>query len=142
MKFIKENKVLLLKYLGVILSNLLIYILINFYFKNMEYNFLIMCVVAICVDIFIFYYKEKVISKYYLDLVCCIISGFLLNFLIKDDVIFSTIMFSFFFANNVIFMKNKKDSKFIGKMLKYLLVLVITVIAMFVDLAIRLSIFK
>ena len=142
MKYLKDNKVLLLKYLGVIVSNILIYILINFYCKNIENNFLIMCVVAIGVNIFIFYYKEKVICKYYLDLLCCVVSGFILYFFIKDDLMYSTILFTLFFANNVIFMKNRKEGKALSRMFSYLLVLVITILAMFVNLAIRVYLFK
>lgn len=142
MKYLKDNKVLLLKYLGVIVSNILIYILVSFYFKNIENNFLIMCVFAIGFNIFIFYYKEKVICKYYLDLLCCIISGFILNFFIRNDLMYSTILFTLFFANNVIFMKNRKEGKVLSKMLNYLLVLVITVVAMFVNLGVRVCLFK
>ena len=142
MNYLKDNKVLLLKYLGVIVSNILIYILINFYCKNIENNFLIMCVVAIGFNIFIFYYKEKVICKYYLDLLCCVVSGFILNFFIKDDLIYSTILFTLFFANNVIFMKNRKEGKVLSKMFSYLLVLVITVVAMFFNLGVRIYLFK
>ena len=142
MNYLKDNKVLLLKYLGVIVSNILIYILVSFYCKNIENNFLIMCVVAIGFNIFIFYYKEKVICKYYLDLLCCVVSGFILNFFIKDDLIYSTILFTLFFANNVIFMKNRKEGKVLSKMFSYLLVLVITVVAMFFNLGVRIYLFK
>ena len=142
MNYLKDNKVLLLKYLGVIVSNILIYILVSFYFKSVENNFLIICVFAIGFNIFIFYYKEKVICKYYLDLLCCVVSGFILNFFIKDDLIYSTILFTLFFANNVIFMKNRKEGKVLSKMFSYLLVLVITVVAMFFNLGVRIYLFK
>ena len=142
MNYLKDNNVILLKYLGVIVSNILIYILVSFYFKSVENNFLIICVFAIGFNIFIFYYKEKVICKYYLDLLCCVVSGFILNFFIKDDLIYSTILFTLFFANNVIFMKNRKEGKVLSKMFSYLLVLVITVVAMFFNLGVRIYLFK
>ena len=141
MKYIKDNKVLLLKYLSVIISNILIYILVSFYFKSVSNNFLIMCVVAIIVDIIIFNVKEKVKCVYLLDFITSIVVGLLLGLFIKNDLMFSTIMFSLMFGNNIIFMKTRdKDEKIMKRMFNYLMIIVVTIISMFVCLALRMYI--
>lgn len=137
MKFIKNNKDLLIKYLSVIVSNILIYILISFYFRSMEHNFLIMCILSIVANTIIFNYKEKVKTNYWLDLLCCIVVGIVLNILIDSDLMYSTILFTMFFSNNVVFMRSRLEDKFIKRMIQYLMILFITILAMFISLTVR-----
>jgi len=72
MKYIRDNKVMLLKYLSVVVSNILLYILVSFYFRNVENNFLILFVVVAIFDYIIFNYKDKIKYNYLLDIICCI----------------------------------------------------------------------
>ena len=74
MKYIKENKELLFKYFLVLISNILIYFICDFYFASNKY--ILMMVIAIIVDLIIYYYMGTKVFKYYLD--------FIVNFIVNN----------------------------------------------------------
>ena len=63
-----NNKVLYLKYLFILISNILVYILCNFYFDT--YKYILMILITVAIDMFIYYYKKKSEFKFYLDIIC------------------------------------------------------------------------
>jgi len=137
MKYIRDNKVMLLKYLSVVVSNILLYILVSFYFRNVENNFLILFVVVAIFDYIIFNYKDKIKYNYLLDIICCIFSGIILNFFIKIDLLYSINIFCIYFPNNIIFMKSRESNKFFGRLLQYLITVIITIFVMYISLLLR-----
>jgi len=140
MKYLINNKKMLLKYIGIIISNILIYILVSFYFKKYEHNFLIMFFLCAIFDYIIYIYKGKVKFNYLLDLLVCLIIGFILNFIIKDNTIYTTVLFSLFISNNFIFMRSRINDNFFRLMLQYLMIIIITIISMLINLFFRMYI--
>jgi len=142
MKFINNNKELLKKYLGIIIFNVITYILIGFYFKNMEYNFLIMFALTIIIDLVILNIKESSKCIIWLDFITCLIVGFLLSIFIKDDLTYSVCIFSFYLANNFIFCHTRKETKFFKIVFQYAISIFIILASMFINLAFFVYIFK
>ena len=137
-EYIKNNKIILLKYLYIIISNILIYILTSYYLRNIENNFLVTFFIVIISNIIILNYKQKIKCIYYLDFISCVIIGIILNFFIKTDLTYSTIIFTIFFANTISFNRTRNEEKILKKLLQYLLVILTTIFSMFISLAIRL----
>lgn len=136
MKYIKNNKELLIKYLFIIISNILIYIICNFYFKTSMYKDIITLLIVVIVDMIIYYYKGTRKFIYYLDLLTNFIIGLILMLFIKDSLSYSNALFSLFFANNIIFMRSRFSDKFLKKTLQYLMIFIYTILTMFVNLLI------
>ena len=136
MNYLKENKELLIKYLFIIISNILIYILSNFYFKNFEYSSIIMFLIVIAFDMFIYYYKGTKKFKIYLDIISCFVIGLILLLFIDDPIYYSCILFNLFFANNIAFMQSRKSEKVFLRGLQYLLIIFITILCMILNLLI------
>lgn len=136
MNYLKENKELLIKYLFIIISNILIYILSNFYFKNFEYGSIIMFLIVIAFDMFIYYYKGTKKFKIYLDIISCFVIGLILLLFIDDPIYYSCILFNLFFANNIAFMQSRKSEKVFLRGLQYLLIIFITILCMILNLLI------
>ena len=99
MKYIKENKKLLLKYLFVIITNILLYIFCSFYLKNSTYKDIIMLLIVVIVDIVIYYYKGTKKFNLYLDLLCNIIVGFILLIFERNMLSYSKILVSLFMCS-------------------------------------------
>ena len=136
MNYLKENKELLIKYLFIIISNILIYILSNFYFKNFEYSSIIMFLIVIAFDMFIYYYKGTKKFKIYLDIISCFVIGLILLLFIDDPIYYSCILYNLFFANNIAFMQSRKSEKVFLRGLQYLLIIFITILCMILNLLI------
>lgn len=136
MKYFKENKILLQKYLFIMLFNIIIYILTSFYLKTNDIQSIIMLLIVFCFDMFIYYYKEKVKFKYYLDIITNIVVGIILLFLINDFYIYSVTLLSLFLANNIVYMKSRISDIFIIRSLQYALTFLITILCIFINLLI------
>lgn len=142
MKYIKENKKLLLKYLLIVVSNIVLCILCSFYFKTSTYKNIIMLLLVIVLDMVIYYYKEKEKFNLYLDIVCNIIVGLILLIFERNMLSYSNILVSLFLANNIVFTRSRLSNKFFMKTLQYMMILINTIICMFINLLIFCSIFS
>ncbi len=140
MKFIKENKNLLLKYLLIIVSNIIIVILSNYYFKNSYYKDLYMLFIIIIFDFIIYFYHGKVKFNYVYDFIVNIIICLSLMF-INDKMSYFITMFNVTFSNNIVFMRSRIVDKFWIKTLQYVLIFILAVIEMFICGFIYLCIF-
>ena len=136
-KYFKKNMFLLKKYLLIIIFNILLYILTSFYFKNTEYQPLIMLMLIFVSNLFI--YKGNIIFKYYLDIICNLIVGLLLMVFIHDSYIYSVIILSIFIPNNIVFMRSRISDNFFKRSLQYALSFFITILNMFISLFIALN---
>ena len=141
MKFIKENKELLLKYLFIIITNIILYIFCGFYLKNYEYKDIILLLLVVGIDMVIYHYRGKIKFNLYLDLVCNILVGIILLIFERNMLSFSKILVSLFIANNIIFTRSRVSSNFWLKNLQYILIIVNTIVCMFINLMIFYSIF-
>lgn len=136
MKKLQENKVLLKKYLLIITFNIIIYILTSFYLKTSDTQTLVMLFIILIGDLIIYNYKEKVVFKYYLDILSNIIVGFLLFIFIKDDYVYLITILSIFISNNIVFMRSRISDKFLKRSLQYLLIFLITLLCMFINVSV------
>lgn len=134
------NKLLLRKYLLILISNILIVIFSNFYLVSSEYKDLIELLVLIIISFLIYIYKEKLEYNYILDFLICFILGLIFMF-IKDKMIYVYTIFNVDLANNIFFMKSRLSDKFIKKSFQYALIFVITVLEVFINGFIYLTIF-
>lgn len=141
MKYIKENKELLLKYLMIIISNIVLYILTSFYFRNYEYGSIIMFVLIVIDDYIIYNYKGTKKFKIYLDILCCFIVGLIMLFFKNDALLYSYYLFNLFFANNIVFMQSRKSEKIFNRGLQYISILLLTILCMVLNIVIYLIIF-
>ena len=141
MKYIKENKELLIKYLFIIITNILLYILCGFYFKNSMYKDIILLLATVVIDMIIYHYKGIKKFNLYLDIVCNIIIGSILLFFERNMLNYSNILVSLFIANNIIFTRSRLSDNFWLKTLQYIMILISTIICMFINLFIFYSIF-
>ena len=128
MNYFKKNKVLLKKYLFIMLINIISFILCDFYFKSSDTGYVIMLVIVLFYNLFIYYYKEKVKFKYYLDLLCNLLVGCILYIFIKDINIYIIVTFSLFLSNNIVFMKSRISDKLLKRSLQYALIFLLTVL--------------
>lgn len=143
MKYIKENKELLLKYLFIIITNIILYIFCGFYLENSMYKDIILLLVVVILDMIIYHYKGKLKFNLYLDLLCNIIVGFILLIFERNNMLsYSQILVSLFIANNIIFTRSRLSEKFWIKGLQYVLIIINTIICMFINLMIFYSIFN
>ncbi len=126
-----DNKVLYLKYLFILISNILVYILCNFYFDT--YKYIVMILITVGVDMFICYYKKKSEFKFYLDIICNFIVGLFLLVFIKNQYDYIGALFSLFLANNVVFMRSRINDKFLKKLLQYFLIFLYSVVCIFIN---------
>lgn len=135
MKYIKENKDLLLKYVMIIISNILIFILSNYYLKVFgDYSSIIMFILIVIDGMIICYYKGTKKFKVYLDIICCFSIGLLMLLFVKDAVFYSYYIFNLFFANNIVFIQTRKSDKFFIRALQYMSIILITILCMFLNL--------
>lgn len=136
MKYVKDNKELLIKYLFIIINNILIHVICSFYFKTSMYKDIVILLIVVIVDMIIYYYKGTKKFIYYLDILTNFIIGLILMLFIKDSLSYSNALFSLFFANNIIFMRSRFSDKFLKKTLQYLMIFIYTILTIFVNLLI------
>lgn len=134
--YINNNKELIKKYILIILANIIIYILGSFYFKNLEYKDILIFLLILIISTVIYFYKGTKKFRYELDIISNLITGLLLIPLIKKDIDYSTILFTIFFANNIVYMKSRSSEKILRRSFQYLSILLITVISMIINIAI------
>lgn len=133
-KYIKENKNLLIKYLLIIVSNIVLVILNNFYLKNNIYKNMILLFIIVIIDLIICNYKQKVKFKWYLDLIVNFIIGLILMFITNNIIDYSIILLSLYLANNIIFVRSRYSDKFSKRMLQYIMIFIYTILIMFINI--------
>ena len=136
MNFIKENKLLLTKYLFILISNILMVIICNFYFKDSLYKDIILLFIIIILNMLIYYYKEKIKFRMHLDFITNIIIGILLMAIFKDPILYGSTLFSLVFSNNIIFNRSRLKESFFKKTLQYIIMIVLTLCSLFINLLI------
>lgn len=134
--YINNNKELIKKYILIILTNIIIYILGSFYFKNLEYKDILIFLLILIISTVIYFYKGTKKFRYELDIVSNVITGLLLIPFIKKDIDYSTILFTILFSNNIVYMKSRANEKLLFRGLQYLGILLITIISMIISIAI------
>ena len=136
MKYLKDNNQLLMKYLLIIVFNVILFIFTNFYLKNFEYKLLVLMGVVVLVDMIIYYLKGtiKFITRY--DFIANFISGLILMLFLKDDLEYSKVILSVFFGNNIVFIRSRFSDNFLKRSGQYALILINTILSMFLSLAI------
>lgn len=135
-KYINENKNLILQYLYIIISNILVTILVNYYFKNFIYKDILLLGLVLIFDMVIYYYKGKNRFVFYLDLLVNIFVGLLILVSTNKLIDYSTILLSLFLANNIVYVRSRLSDSFIKMTLQYFLVLVYTILGMILNIII------
>lgn len=135
MKYINDNKSLLIKYGLIIIFNIIIYILCNYYFKSSDTGYVIMLFVVFIFNLFIYNYKGQVLFKYHLDIICNLIVGIILLLFIKNNYSYIVVTFSLFLSNNIVFMKSRISDKILLRSIQYLLILLLTFLSTFISLS-------
>ena len=130
------NKDLILQYLYIVISNLLLTIFVNYYFKNFIYKDILLLVLVLIFDMIIYYYKGKNKFIFYLDLFVNIIIGLLILLFTNKLVDYSNMLLSLFLANNIVYVRSRLSDSFIKMTLQYFMVLVYTVLGMFINIMI------
>ena len=135
-KYINENKNLILQYLYIIISNILVTILVNYYFKNFIYKDILLLGLVLIFDMVIYYYKGKNRFVFYLDLLVNIFVGLLILVSTNKLIDYSTILLSLFLANNIVYVRSRLSDSFIKMTLQYFMVLVYTILGMLLNIII------
>lgn len=131
---IKKNKELLLKYLFILISNIIIFIFINYYFKSSSYKELYMLFATIIMDMIIYYYKGIKKFIWYYDFLINFIIGIILLLFIKNNLYYATVLFSLVLSNNIIFIRSRLNTNFFKRSLQYILMFINTLISVFINL--------
>lgn len=134
MDYLKKNKDLLINYLLIIISNILLYIFCGFYLKNFEYASIIMFLLIVIVGLIIYNFRNCIKFKIYLDIICCVLLGFVMMFFENKPIMYSYNLFNMFFANNIVFMLSRKSEKYFKRVLQYILIIVIAILCMLINL--------
>lgn len=134
MKYIRENKLLLIKYLFILITNILMVIICNFYFKESIYKDIILLFIIIVLDMLVYYYKEKIEFKIYLDFITNILVGILLLPFFNDAILYGSTLFSLVLSNNIIFNRSRLNDKFLKKTLQYIIMFLLTLCSVFINL--------
>ena len=142
MKYINENKELLLKYLFIIITNIILYIFCGFYFKNFIYKDIMLLLCIVVIDMIIYYYRGKLKFNLHLDLLCNIIVGFILLIFERNMLSYSKVLVSIYIANNIIFTRSRLSDNFWIKGLQYGSILVNTIISMYINIMVFYIIFN
>ena len=135
-KYINENKNLILQYLYIIISNILVTILVNYYFKNFIYKDILLLGLVLIFDMVIYYYKGKNRFVFYLDLLVNIFVGLLILVSTNKLIDYSTILLSLFLANNIVYVRSRLSDSFIKMTLQYFMVLAYTILGMLLNIII------
>ena len=134
MKFLEKNKELFSKYLLIIISNILLFILCDFYLKNFEYASIVLFLLIVIDGLVIYNYKGVKKFNVIYDILTCFIIGLIMLLMERDIFVYSYYIFVLFFANNIVFMLSRKSEKYFIKLLQYFLTLVLTILCMFMNL--------
>ena len=140
MKYIKDNKKLLIKYLILLILNVVVTILCNYYFKDVRYKDIILLFVVVICDLVIYYFKGIVKYIWYLDIICNFIVGLVCMIFIKDMYNYTSVLLSLFLANNIIFMRSRYSDKIYKKFIQYIKIFIYTILCMFINVGIYLII--
>ena len=132
MKYIKENRELLNKYLLILMSNILIYILCSYYFRTSKYIYVYVLFINIIFDMIIYYYNGTIKFKVYLDFILNIIISLILLSFINNIYDYYSIVFSLVFSNNIIFMRSRYRENIFIKSLQYLMIMIYSLIVLFI----------
>lgn len=135
-KYINENKNLILQYLYIIISNILVTILVNYYFKNFIYKDILLLALVLIFDMVIYYYKGKNRFVFYLDLLVNIFVGLLILVSTNKLIDYSTMLLSLFLANNIVYVRSRLSDSFIKMTLQYFMVLAYTILGMLLNIII------
>lgn len=135
-KYINENKNLILQYLYIIISNILVTILVNYYFKNFIYKDILLLALVLIIDMVIYYYKGKNRFVFYLDLLVNIFVGLLILVSTNKLIDYSTMLLSLFLANNIVYVRSRLSDSFIKMTLQYFMVLAYTILGMLLNIII------
>lgn len=134
MKYIKENKDLLKKYITILIFNLIAYIICNFYFNSSDTGYIVMLLVVFLFNLIVYTYNDKVIFKYHLDLLLNFLVGFILLLFVKNINIYVIVIFSLFLGNNIVFMKSRISDKFLLRSIQYALIFLLTLLSTSINL--------
>jgi len=134
MKYINDNKSLLIKYGLIIIFDIIIYILCNYYFKSSDTGYVIMLFVVFIFNLFIYNYKGQVLFKYHLDIICNLIVGIILLLFIKNNYSYIVVTFSLFLSNNIVFMKSRISDKILLRSIQYALIFLFTLLSTVISL--------
>ena len=134
MKYINDNKNLLKKYSLIIIFNIIMYLLCDFYFKSSDTGYVVMLLIVFIFNLFVYNYKEKTIFKYYLDLLCNLIVGTILLIFIKNINIYIIVTFSLYLSNNIVFMKSRLNEKLIMRSIQYALIFLLTLLSTIISM--------
>ena len=132
MKYLKDNKQLLLKYVYMFIMNILLFIICNFYFNSSQYKYLIMMLLNIISNMFIYYYKGTVKYKIYLDFILNITLSLILLLFINNTYDYCSVVFSLLFSNNIIFIRSRLSANFIKKSIQYLMMFIYSLLVLFI----------
>jgi len=134
MKYINDNKSLLIKYGLIIIFDIIIYILCNYYFKSSDTGYVIMLFVVFIFNLFIYNYKGQVLFKYHLDIICNLIVGIIFLLFIKNNYSYIVVTFSLFLSNNIVFMKSRISDKILLRSIQYALIFLFTLLSTVISL--------
>ena len=130
MKYINENKQLLLKYMYIFIMNILLFIICNYYFKSSQYKFMIMLILDIIMDQVIYYYKGVKVFKVYLDFIFNLLISVLFILIINNTYDYCSAVFSILFANNIVFIRSRISDKFIKRSIQYLMMFIYSLLVL------------
>ena len=136
MKYIKDNNKLLVKYGVIALLNIIVFILCDYYFKKSDTGYAIMLIAVFIINLFVYNYKEQIIFKYYLDIICNFLVGIILLIFIKNINLYIIVTFSLFLANNIVFMRSRISDKILLRSIQYALILMLTMLSTLISLTI------
>ena len=128
------DKNLIKKYILIIISNLVLYLLSRYYLNFTDYKYLIMLVLVVIVDLFIYYYKEKIQFNLYLDFLTNLMISLILIIFNKNVLEYCSVVFSIVFANNIIFMRSRFSDKLFKRSIQYLMILIYSLITLFLSI--------
>lgn len=132
MKYFKDNKQLILKYIYIFIMNILLFILCSFYFKSSQYKYLIMLLLNIISNMFIYYYKGTLKFKIYLDFILNILLSLILIIFINNSLDYCSVVFSLLFSNNIIFIRSRLSDNFIKRSIQYLMMFISSLLVLFI----------
>ena len=142
MKFIKKEKDLLLKYIYILIMNILLFILCNFYFKSSQYIYLILLLLNTVVSTIIYYFNGIKEFKVTLDFTFNFILSIILMFIIKNTYEYSSVLFTLLFSNNITFIRSRFSDNHIKKSIQYLMMFIYSLITLMISTFIYILIFK
>ncbi len=136
MKYLKDNKLLIIKYLFIFISNILIYYFSSFYLKNINNKEIIMFFIIFIIDYIIYFYKSKTRFKYIYDTILNILLSLILIIFEKNTYLYGINLFSIVLANNIVFMISRYNENIYKRTLQYLWILIGSIIVLIIGFSI------